>query len=102
MYTTSRSFYIGVIRQAVDEFADRFSGFGELRAVASHISDNDFTAQGYAEASRQEVIVEVERIAVRIEAGRKAYHDRVGAAHERFKAGEIDWSEFEEVLAFGA
>lgn len=98
-YHTS-SFYIGLIRAAVEEFQGKHGGLGSIEVNVTHISDDDFTAQGHAESRLDGVIVEVERIAKRKLEERSNRRIREAQLRNYLATGVITEEEFDREYIF--
>lgn len=96
----SESYYIGLIRAAVEEFQGRHGGFGDVVVVATHISADDYTAQGHAVSALDGVVVEIERIAGRKLAEKESREARQEALWARYDRDEISFEQWEAEYIF--
>jgi hypothetical protein len=96
----TRSFYCNDIRAAVQEYQERHGGVGSVEVVITHTSESDFTAQGHAESALDGVVVEVERLAVGVEAKRLARFQRQAALRAQLDAGELTEDEYLDKYLF--
>lgn len=96
----TRSFYVGTIRAAVEQHESRYGGLGSLEVVVTHMSPDDFTAQAHAQSSLDGVIIEVERIAGRLEQESRERMRRNAELRERASRGEISDEELDRELCW--
>lgn len=94
------SFNINIIRAAVEQYLDKHGQLGNLRVVHTHISPDDFTAQGHANAENDGVIIEVGRIARKLEQERQDRYARQAALREKLEAGLLTEEEWEREFIF--
>lgn len=87
-YTTQRSFYIGIIRQAVEEYNARFPGWGVVEAIPSHIT-LETGAMGYGAGAIYQSVEMVEKIAIRLEGEAEARQERQERIRADFREGRI-------------
>lgn len=96
----SESYYIGLIRAAVEEFQAKHGGFGDVVVVATHISAEDYTAQGHAVSALDGVVMEIERIANRKLGEQEAREARQEALWARYDRDEISFEQWEAEYIF--
>lgn len=90
----TNSFYINTIRAAVEEYEVKHGGHGDIRVQPTHISADDYTAQGHAESLLDGVIIEVERIALRRVEESVERVARLDALFTRLDKGELTYDEY--------
>lgn len=94
------SFYVGIIRAAVEEYQRKHGGLGSIEVNVTHVSPRDFTAQAHAESALDGVIIEVERIANRRLSEQNARYARNEKLRDQLANGEISEEEFDRELCW--
>lgn len=93
---STKSFYIGDIRAAVQ----RHGGRGNPVVVATHISSDDFTAQGHAETGSEGAAQSIERLAEQVKSERLKRAARRQALADQLDTGVITRDQYEAEVIF--